>query len=47
VRAVREYSDRAVRMQVCSACGQPVKRLPRLTEKLTVINAGQGTEAKK
>jgi len=47
VRAVREYSDRAVRMQVCPSCGQPVKRLPRLTEKLTVINTRQGTEVKK
>ncbi|MBI4503703.1 MAG: glycoside hydrolase family 15 protein [Gemmatimonadetes bacterium] len=48
VRAVREYSDRSARMQVCPQCGQPVKRLPRLTEKLTVVTPGRtGTEVKK
>ena len=37
VRAVREYSDRTTRMHTCPQCGQPVKRAPRLTEKLQVI----------
>ena len=47
VRAVREYSDRVVRMQLCPTCGQPMKRAARLTEKLQIVTPGRaGSEAR-
>ena len=37
VRAVREYVDRASRMNTCPTCGQPTTLRSRLTEKLTAV----------